>query len=92
MAATQKACPANHLDAYRAYFRKSDQEDVRHVSERYIVKSDPFIVMLPTPYTPDGFFDIIEKEPEVLLLSWNISLILRQAIGKVLKWWHQYNE
>ena len=38
------------------------------------------------------FVWIIEKEPEALLLSWNISLILRQAIRKVLKWWHQYNE
>ena len=41
--------------------------------------------MLPTPYTPDGLFDSIEKEPEVLLLPWNRSL-LRQAIGKELKW------
>jgi hypothetical protein len=48
--------------------------------------------MVSTPYTPDGLFDIIEKELEVLLLSWNISLILWQAIGKELKWWQQYNE
>ena len=26
-------------------FRKSEQEDVRHVSERYIGKSDPYLVM-----------------------------------------------
>jgi hypothetical protein len=31
--------------------------------------------MVSTPYTPDGLFDIIEKELEVLLLSWNISHI-----------------
>ena len=49
-----EAYPSNHLDSYRALtnpkfilfdeadmFRKSDQEDVRHVSERYIGKSDP---------------------------------------------------
>jgi hypothetical protein len=65
------------LDAYRAldnpkfilldeadFFRKSEQEDVRHVYERYIAKSDPFIVMVSTPYAPDGLFDSIEKEPE----------------------------
>jgi late competence protein required for DNA uptake (superfamily II DNA/RNA helicase) len=51
---TIEAFPSNHLDAYRAldnpkfifideadFFRKSEQEDVRHVSERYIGKSDP---------------------------------------------------
>jgi hypothetical protein len=72
-----EAYPSNHLDAYRAldnpkfilldeadFFRKSEQEDVRHVSERYIAKSDPFIVMVSTPYAPDGLFDSIEKEPE----------------------------
>jgi hypothetical protein len=67
-------------------FRKSEHEDFRHVSERYIVKPDPFIVMVSTPFTPDGLFDIIKKESVILLLSWNISLILRQAIGKELKW------
>jgi hypothetical protein len=72
-----EAYPSNHLDAFRSltnpkfilldeadFFRKSEQEDVRHVSERYIAKSDPFIVMVPTPYAPDGLFDRIEKEPE----------------------------
>jgi hypothetical protein len=72
-----EAYPSNHLDAYRAldnpkfilldeadFFRKSEQEDVRDVSERYIAKSDPFIVMVSTPYAPDGLFDKIEKEPE----------------------------
>ena len=49
-----EAYPSNHIDAYRAldnpkfilidegdFFRKGEQEDVRHVSERYIGKSDP---------------------------------------------------
>jgi hypothetical protein len=69
--------PSNHLDASRAldnpkfilldeadFFRKSKQEDIRHVSERYIGKADPFIVIGLTPYTPDGLFDSIEKQPE----------------------------
>ena len=50
---TIEAYPSNHIDAYRAldnpkfilidegdFFRKGEQEDVRHVSERYIAKSD----------------------------------------------------
>ena len=74
---TIEAFPSNHLDAYRAldnpkfilldeadFFRKSEQEDVRHVSERYIAKSDPYIVMVSTPNAPDGLFESIEKEPE----------------------------
>ena len=48
---TIEAYPSNHIDAYRAldnpkfilidegdFFRKGEQEDVRHVSERYIAK------------------------------------------------------
>ena len=31
------------------FFRKSEQEDVRFVTERYIGKSDPYIVMVSTP-------------------------------------------
>ena len=74
---TIEAFPSNHIDAYRAlespkfilidegdFFRKSEQEDVRHVSERYIAKSDPYIVMVSTPNAPDGLFERIEKEPE----------------------------
>ena len=73
---TIEAYPSNHIDAFRSlsnpkfiyvdegdFFRKNEQEDVRHVAERYIGKSDPFIVMVSTPNTPDGLFAKIEKEP-----------------------------
>jgi hypothetical protein len=72
-----EAYPSNHLDSYRALtnpkfilldecdmFRKGEQEDVRHVSERYIGKSDPYIVMVSTPNQPGGLFEKIEKESE----------------------------
>jgi hypothetical protein len=71
-----EAFPSNHIDAFRSltnpkfilidegdYFRKNEQDDVRHVAERYIAKSDPYIVMVSTPKAPDGLFDKIEKEP-----------------------------
>lgn len=71
---TIEAFPSNHLDAYRAldnpkfilldeadFFRRAEQEDVRHVSERYIGKSDPYIVMVSTPNAPDGLFESIEN-------------------------------
>jgi hypothetical protein len=68
--ASKLGLASNHIDAYRAldnpkfilldeadFFRKGEQEDVRHVSERYIAKSDPYIVMVSTPNAPDGLFE-----------------------------------
>ena len=45
------------------FFPKFQQDDVRHVAERYIAKSDPFIVMVSTPNAPGGLFQKIEQEP-----------------------------
>ena len=101
---TIEAYPSNDIDTYRAldnpkfilidegdFFRKGEQEDVRHVSERYIAKSDPYIVMVSTPNGPDGLFKQIEKEPEEtciykrLLLDYTYGLdriYTRQEIEK----------
>jgi hypothetical protein len=71
-----EAYPSNHIDAFRSltnpkfifldecdFMPKFQQEDIRNVSERYIAKSDPYIVMVSTPNAPNGLFDKIEKEP-----------------------------
>jgi hypothetical protein len=71
-----EAYPSNHIDSFRSltnpkfvlieegdYFEKGEQESVRAVSERYIAKSDPFIVMVSTPNAPGGLFQQIEQEP-----------------------------
>ena len=42
-------------------FPQDRQQDARDVSERYIAKSNPWIVMVSTPNAPDGLFDRIEK-------------------------------
>jgi len=91
-----EAYPSNHLDAFRSltnpkfilldeadFFRKSEQEDVRHVSERYIAKSDPFIVMVSTPYAPDGLFDRIEKEPEESCIYKRILMDYTYGLDKI---------
>jgi hypothetical protein len=91
-----EAFPSNHLDAFRSltnpkfilldeadFFRKSEQEDVRHVSERYIAKSDPFIVMVSTPYAPDGLFDSIEKEPEETCIYKRIFMDYTYGLDKI---------
>jgi hypothetical protein len=93
---TIEAYPSNHIDAYRAldnpkfilidegdFFRKGEQEDVRHVSERYIAKSDPYIVMVSTPNAPDGLFERIEKEPEETCIYKRIFLDYSCGIGKI---------
>jgi hypothetical protein len=91
-----EAYPSNHIDAYRAldnpkfilidegdFFRKGDQEDVRHVSERYIAKSDPYIVMVSTPNAPDGLFERIEKEAEETCIYKRLFMDYTYGIGKI---------
>ena len=92
-----EAYPSNHLDAYRAldnpkfifideadFFRKGEQEDVRHVSERYIAKSDPFIVMVSTPNAPGGLFETIERETENSCIYKRICLDYTYGLDKYL--------
>ena len=91
-----EAYPSNHLDSYRALtnpkfilldeadmFRKSDQQDVRHVSERYIGKSDPYIVMVSTPNAPGGLFEKIEKEPENTCIYRRLLLDYTYGLDKI---------
>jgi hypothetical protein len=91
-----EAYPSNHIDAYRAldnpkfilidegdFFRKGEQEDVRHVSERYIAKSDPYIVMVSTPNAPDGLFERIEKESEETCIYKRLFLDYSYGIGNI---------
>lgn len=93
---TIEAYPSNHIDAYRAldnpkfilvdeadFFRKGEQEDVRHVSERYIAKSDPYIVMVSTPNAPGGLFEIIERESEEACLYKRLKLDYTFGLDKI---------
>jgi len=45
-------------------FPPGQQADARDVYDRYIAKSNPYIVMVSTPNAPDGLFERIEKEAE----------------------------
>src|SRR5262245_22873533 len=62
-----EAYPSKHIDSFRAlknptfilldesdFWRKNEVDEVRHVSERYIDKSFPFIVLVSTPNAPRG--------------------------------------
>lgn len=47
------------------FFPPGQQQDAREVSERYIAKSNPWIVMVSTSNSPEGMFERIEREPQV---------------------------
>jgi len=91
-----EAYPSNHIDSFRAlenpkfilldeadFFRKGEQEDVRHVSERYIGKSDPYIVMVSTPNNPGGLFYQIEQEPEDTCLYKRLKMDYHYGLAKI---------
>jgi hypothetical protein len=91
-----EAFPSHHLDAMRGlpnvsfilldeadFFPPGQQADARDVSERYIAKSNPYIVMVSTPNAPDGLFERIEKEAEDTCLYKRIFLDYTYGVGKI---------
>jgi hypothetical protein len=86
-----EAYPSNHIDVFRSltnpkfilvddgdFLPKFQQEDVRHVSERYIAKSNPFIVMVSTPNAPGGLFQKIDWKDIIIQL-----FIIHRLIHKI---------
>ena len=64
---------------------KFQQDDVRHVSERYIAKSDPYIVMVSTPNAPGGLFERIEKESFYTCIYKKLFLDYTYGLDKIYK-------
>src|ERR671937_1556541 len=55
-----------------------------HVSsERYVAKSNPYIVMVSTPNAPDGLFERIEKESEETCIYKRLFMDYTYGIGKI---------
>jgi hypothetical protein len=65
------------------FFPPGQQADARDVSERYIAKSNPYIVMVSTPNAPEGLFERIEKESEDICLYKRIFVDYTYSIGKI---------
>lgn len=91
-----QAYPSNNLGSFRSltkpkfilldeadFFKVGEQEEVRHVSERYIAKSNPYIVMVSTPNNPSGLFEQIENEPSESCLYNRLFLDYRVGLGKI---------
>ncbi len=91
-----QAYPSHNLGSYRSltapkfifidegdFFPSGQLQDVRHVAERYIAKSNPWIVMVSTPNKPGGLFEQIENEPEESCLYKRIYLPYTKGVGKI---------
>jgi hypothetical protein len=91
-----EAYPSHYLDAMRGlkdvsfiyideadFFPPGQQQDARDVSERYIGKSNPWIVMVSTPNAPEGLFERIEKEPAASCLYHRLFLDYTYGLGRI---------
>ena len=91
-----EAYPSHHLDSMRGlpnvsfifldeadFFPPGQQQDARDVSERYIAKSNPWVVMVSTPNAPDGLFERIERESETTCLYKRLFLDYTYGIDKI---------
>ncbi|MGB7661966.1 MAG: hypothetical protein WBL67_04440, partial [Nitrososphaeraceae archaeon] len=87
---------SHHLDSMRGltnvsfiyldeadFFPPGQQQDARDVSERYIAKSNPWIVMVSTPNAPDGLFDKIERESEETCLYKRMFLDYTYGLDRI---------
>jgi len=73
-----EAFPSHHLSSARGlnprivfldesdFFPKGQQQEARDVSERYIAKTDPWIVMVSTPNLPGGLMEEMENEKDCM--------------------------
>ena len=89
-----EAFPSHHLDSMRGldrvslilldeadFFPVGQQQQARAISERYIAKSDPYIIMVSTPNRPEGLFEMIEHESNCLYHR--IFLPYHRGLGKI---------
>jgi len=89
-----EAYPSNHIDSFRSldnpkfilldecdFFRQSEADEVRALAERYIGKSNPYIVLVSTPNRPNGLMQSIEQEQNSLYHK--IKLDYRYGLGKI---------
>lgn len=91
-----EAFPSHHLNAMRGlespklifmdeadFFPPGQWQEARDVSERYIGKSDPYIILVSTPNAPEGLFEQIEKEPEDICLYHRMTMTYEVGLNKI---------
>lgn len=65
------------------FFPLGQQQDARDISERYIGKSNPFIVMASTPNAPNSLFWRIEHETEQKCIYQRVKLDYTYGLDKI---------
>ena len=88
-----EAFPSHHLASARGlnpqivfldeadFFPPGQQQEARMVSERYIAKTDPHILMVSTPNLPGGLYENMESEEKSIYkrITWNYEV----GLGKI---------
>jgi len=83
-----EAFPSHHLASARGlnpqivfldeddFFPPGQQQEARMVSERYIAKTDPHILMVSTPNLPGGLYETMEAEDKSIYkrIVWNYQV------------------
>ncbi len=59
-----------------AYFPPGQQDEVRAVCEAYRPKSNPYIVMVSTPYKPGDLFEQIDRDSNSIFKKYNLHYTL----------------
>ena len=65
------------------FLGNQSRKKLRAVSERYIAKSNPYIILLSTPNAPEGLMQTIENEPFESCLYHRIKLDHRYGFSKI---------
>ena len=65
------------------FFRKGDRKKFVMLAERYIGKSDPYIVMVSTPNAPGGLFYKIEQNLKTPVLYKRLKMDYHYGLGKI---------
>lgn len=91
-----RAYPSHHLSAMRGlpnvsaimidegdFLPPGQLEEVRDVAERYIGKSDPLIIFVSTPNSPEGLFFRIQSEPDETCIYRRLYLDYTYGLGNI---------
>jgi len=87
-----EAFPSHHLASARGlnpqivfldeadFFPPGQQQEARMVSERYIAKTNPHILMVSTPNLPGGLYETMEAEDKSIYkrIAWNYEVGLNK--------------
>lgn len=91
-----QAFPSHHLDAMRgltnvaivfqdeaSFFEINQANDAIDVSQRYIAKSDPYLIVVSTPNKPGDMLHMVSEQPEDKCIYYRIYLPYTVGVGNI---------